>query len=514
MLETHTMLRSDSTALFERLREANILLQEVLSGAQENMSSIEHTMATRVSEFVAAMSDLSSKSGATTAKVEQHLGTFNTVTAKVLHELGDLADQFSAHGRTLADAVESLEASNRRTEDSISSRHTNIETLVSTLDARTEDFGQRLARFSSLLDESLDTATTRAREIAGIVADTSNETVQTIEQQYDLVRKTSEEERSRTSETLSAVYEEASAEVQAMFNQSAGRFTEIMQGMKQMASEMQQELETTRAEMRRGILELPQETAESAAQMRRVIVDQIEALAELNRIVARHGRSMDAVEPVRREAEPLYAASGGRGQARPMRADSSAPPAQAPPRDITGAPARRPNAPTLSPVPGGKDDANARNGGGWLTDLLSRASREESPPVAPQAVREPPRGGGEERPQRDSVDSIDSLSVDIARMIDHDAAADLWERYKRGERGVFTKRLYTLQGQKAFDEIRNKYRADPEFRQTVEHYIHEFERLLDDVSRGDRGPAMARNYLISDTGKVYTMLAHAAGRFD
>jgi hypothetical protein len=29
--------------------------------------------------------------------------------------------------------------------------------------------------------------------------------------------------------------------------------------------------------------------------MRRVIVDQMEALAELNRIVARHGRSMDTV---------------------------------------------------------------------------------------------------------------------------------------------------------------------------------------------------------------------------
>ena len=131
----------------------------------------------------------------------------------------------------------------------------------------------------------------------------------------------------------------------------------------------------------------------------------------------------------------------------------------------------------------------------------------------PPAAREAPRA--EERPQqRETIDSIDSLSVDIARMIDQDAAADLWERYKRGERGVFTRRLYTLQGQKAFDEIRNKYRTDPEFRQTVEHYIHEFERLLDDVSRGDRGPAVARNYLTSDTGKVYTMLAHAAGRFD
>jgi hypothetical protein len=100
-------------------------------------------------------------------------------------------------------------------------------------------------------------------------------------------------------------------------------------------------------------------------------------------------------------------------------------------------------------------------------------------------------------------------------MIDHDAAAELWERYKRGERnGLFSRRLYTAQGQKAFEEIRRKYRGDAEFRQTVEQYIHEFERLIDDVSRGERGAAVARNYLTSDTGKVYTMLAHAAGRFE
>jgi len=48
MLETHGMLRSDTTALFERLREANILLQEVLSGAHENMGEIESTLVTRV----------------------------------------------------------------------------------------------------------------------------------------------------------------------------------------------------------------------------------------------------------------------------------------------------------------------------------------------------------------------------------------------------------------------------------------------------------------------------------
>jgi hypothetical protein len=503
MLETHGMLRSDTTALFERLREANILLQEVLSGAHENMSSLERTMVARVSEFVTAMNELGGRSDATSNLVEKHLGTFNNLTSKVLHDLGELAKQFGSHGRSLAEAVELLEMSNRRTEESIATRRANIEALVSTLDTRTDDFGQRLQRFAGLLDESLDAATTRAREIAGIIAETSNDSVQVIEQQFELVRNTSEEERKRTSEALTGVYDESAAQANAMFRQTAERFTEIMQGMKQMAAEMQKELETTRTELRRGIFELPQETADSAAQMRRVIVDQIEALAELNRIVARHGRSLDTAEPVRREAEPAHAAAGGRAPARPQRGDVAAPvPPTSIRADITGAPSRRAE-PPHGPAQNG---SNGRNGG-WLSELLTRASREESPPIAPP-------GRGEERPPRDNVESLESLAVDVARMIDHDAAAELWERYKRGERGGVSRRLYTAQGHKAFEEIRRKYRADPEFRQTVEQYIHEFERLLEEVSRGDRGPAVARNYLTSDTGKVYTMLAHAAGRFD
>jgi hypothetical protein len=99
-------------------------------------------------------------------------------------------------------------------------------------------------------------------------------------------------------------------------------------------------------------------------------------------------------------------------------------------------------------------------------------------------------------------------------MIDHEAAAELWERYKRGEHNVFTRKLYTMQGQRTFDEIRRKYRGDHEFMQVVDRYIAEFERLLDEVSRDDNGQVVARTYLTSETGKVYTMLAHAAGRFE
>jgi hypothetical protein len=523
MMETHTMLRADTTALFERLREANIMLQEVLSGAHENMGALENTLMLRVSEFVTAMNEVTASTGDATTRVETNITNFRDITAQVIADLGQLARQFDMHGRDLAKAVDIIDHSNQRTEDSVNERRVQLDSLVATLDIRTEDLEKRLSRFSGLLDESLEAASTRAREVARLVSEASAEGTRAISEQYERVRENAEGERHRAVDAMRALYEQTAGDTQTLFQGANERFAEAVQGMKQMAAEMQRELEATRGELRRGVFELPQETAESAAQMRRVIVDQIEALAELNRIVARHGRNLDAVEPVRRvREEPTLAVVGGRNEIPPRSEipshnDSPPRPVQQRPEAGGFAPSTRrtPEAPPLTPTP-------IAPGRGWLTDLLNRASREESEPQrefprepAREVAREsaPPRGN-EERTPRHTIESLDSLSVDIARMIDHDAAADLWDRYKRGERNVFTRRLYTLQGQQAFDDIRKKYRADREFKQTVDRYISEFERLLDEVSRDDRGQVVARTYLTSETGKVYTMLAHAAGRFD
>jgi hypothetical protein len=535
ILETHGMLSSDTTALFERLREANVLLREVMGGAQENMSSIEHLLSTRVGEFVATMNQLIERTGTTTGRMDENLTSFYALTSKVLGDLGDLAGHFEGHGQALASAVDLLDKSNHRTEETISDRRSSLDELLSTLDIRTEDLDQRLKRFSGLLDESLAAAEGRARDIARVVADSTSDGVRTISEQYDIVRSSADEERKRTTSAMRTVYEQATGDAHAMFRDSMARFTEIVEGMKQMSGEMQRELDATRQELRRGVLELPQETAESAAQMRRVIVDQIEALAELNRIVARHGRSFDAAEPVRRGAqEPLLAVvGGGRGEAvgsggrsDPPRANGRSPEGDSA-LPMLGTPAPR-RAETASRGSSGPSGPGGR--GGWLSDLLNRASREpEEQPRADERARTddraPPRderplrnddraARAEDRSPRHTIESLDSLSVDIARMIDHDAAAELWDRYNRGERNVFTRRLYTMQGQKTFDEIRKRYRSDREFKQTVDRYISEFERLLDEVSRDDRGQVVVRTYLTSETGKVYTMLAHAAGRFD
>src|SRR6202043_4027609 len=176
---------------------------------------------------------------------------------------------------------------------------------------------QRLSRFTSMLDESLAAAEERARDIARVVAETAGAGSAAITRQFEAVRSASEEEHRQTVESMHDIYRQTTDEADAMFKQSAEKFGTLVASMKQMAAEMHHELEATRNELRRGVLEMPQEAAESTAQMRKVIVDQIEALAELNRIVAHHGRGMDVVSngraSVQREEEPMLTAVSGGG---------------------------------------------------------------------------------------------------------------------------------------------------------------------------------------------------------
>ena len=367
MQETSKILRTDTVALFERLREGNILLQEVLTGAHDNLNSLERALVTRVADFVSAMNDVTARNGVATQTLDDQLSVFNAKTAKALEDLGSLAGQFETHGKALTDAAAVVEQSNRNTAGSIGDRKAALESLVTTLDLRTTDLDQRLTRFTGLLDESLAAAEERARDIARVVAETAGAGSAAISHQFEAVRDAAEEERRLTSEAMHQIYQQGTQEAEAMFKQSADKFAAMVQGMKQMASEMHNELEATRGELRRGVFEMPQEAAESTAQMRKVIVDQIEALAELNRIVARHGRGLDVVSSGRgssqREEEPMLATAGGRSE--PRSAPRSA--SNLPPPDLGLPSSRRTEAPPVSPA------SSDQGRDGWLSDLLNRA---------------------------------------------------------------------------------------------------------------------------------------------
>jgi hypothetical protein len=645
--QTHDMVRSDATALFERLRDANDLLQGVLGGARSNLNAIEQVLSTRVVEFVSTVERLLENTDSASGKLDRQVSSFYGLTSRVLGDLGEIAMQFEGHGKSLAEAVTTLERVNDDTHATVGGRKDAIEELAAAVDARTEQLDAHLKRFSNLIEVSLRTAEDRAHDAARIVSEATSEGARALAERHAAIRSTTEQESKQTLASLREFHQKISAEAKDLFQKNAGeagqllqqatdRFADVMQNMKKMSADMQRELETTRKELRRGVLELPEETAESMAQMRRVMVDQMEALAELNRIVARHGRAMDVgvAEPqpaARRgygEAEPGVpigmtlpeppartepGAPRGRGSApppagttdwnslqqrsraeapaepaapRPGRGRSEAPPAtdwnslqrggrpdsssDPPPRAAAAGAASRgrvePPPPAAAPewgaaprarvepslpeppparpapadrngagrgrietppepplsrpaAPGGQEAGNADDGG-WLSNLLTRASREGDDEADERgaAVK-----GGRTAAANDvatgngslpGIESVDAMASQITRWINYEAAADLWERHNRGERGVNARRLYTPQGRKAFDEMRRRYNSDREFRQVVDRYIGQFDRFLGEVGHRDGGEAQARDYITSEAGQVYTMLSHAAGRFE
>jgi hypothetical protein len=379
---------------------------------------------------------------------------------------------------------------------SIEERRGDLEELISTMESKTQAMETILKSFSNLVEDSLEQAEAKARQAGAVLAENASTTAQAIAEQFELIRATTGKERDRTSSAMRAAYEQAVSEVTSLFGSAVERFTEVTQDMRGMARAIQQELETTRVELKRGLMEIPKETSESTATMRRVVAEQIQALNDLSEIVTRAGRSLDIVEPARQNAagrgENAAVASGGAsvrqagGETARSRPEPSKP-AQA---------AVRPALPSAT-LP----TASERRGG-WLSDLLARASRDES------------EGAEESAPENalPTPSSLDTLSSDISKLVEHDAADELWDRYRKGERNIFSRRLYTLQGQQTFEEIRRRYRRDAEFRATVDRYVQEFERLIADVDREDRSGSMAKTYLTAESGKVYTILAHAAGK--
>jgi hypothetical protein len=410
--------------------------------------------------------------------------------------------------------------------EALTGRQSALDELLVRIEERSQDLESVTRAFTTLVEGSLQNAEGKARQIGDVLATAAETTTHAIGEQFERIRATTNVESDRTAATLRTAYEQAAAEMAEALGNATTKFRDTMGELRGMTGQIQRELEATRAELRRGVVELPQETQETTANMRRVVADQIKALNELSALVSRSNRVVDAVPAAqpRRAAvneTPVAATMAAVAAAVEQRIASAPPPAPAPAPTVARQPEPRPApaparqapapAPVERPAPRREEAAPARDAGaargGWLSDLLNRASRDDE--EGPVRTPAPARGG-----RANGLESLDSISVDIARMIDHDAAVDLWDRYRRGETNVFSRRLYTTQGQQTFEEIRRKYRRDEEFRQTVDRYVDEFERLLAEVARDDRDSTLTKTYLTSETGKVYTMLAHAAGRFE
>ena len=442
--------------------------------------------------------------------------------------------------------------------------------MLTRIEARSGVLEEQTARFDTQMAETLRSAEERARGIASSLSDAAQSAGASVTGAFEGLRKDAGSEGERTATAVRTAISGASEQMMTVFESAAGRFGDSVAGMREMAAEIRRELEATRADLQRGVLEIPRETQEATSEMRRVVSDQIKALNELSSLVSRSRRSVDvteAVAPAPRKADVQPAkqqdvqvseaapAKPKQNGANPVAAPVAAKPSEPKAREdkssdarptqqmtIVSAPAARAgNQPALRPGETARAGApSGRDNRGWLSDLLTRASLDDDTDGAdpanaaagpngqakPDATKagsnkaEPAKAGSAklEAGKGAAVDrsrtALETISNDIAKMIEHQTAVELWERYRRGEPNLFDRRLYTAQGRQTFEEIRRRYAADAEFRRTVDRYVGEFERLLGEVSKNDRDSRRADAYLTSETGKVYTMLAHASGRFE
>ena len=110
------------------------------------------------------------------------------------------------------------------------------------------------------------------------------------------------------------------------------------------------------------------------------------------------------------------------------------------------------------------------------------------------------------------IESLNSTSIDVAKILSNDVTDSAWASYLKGDRGVFTRRAVKLLDAGESREIALHYDNDAEFQEHVNRYIHDFESLLRIILSARDGNALGVAVLSSDMGKLYVALAQAIER--
>lgn len=110
------------------------------------------------------------------------------------------------------------------------------------------------------------------------------------------------------------------------------------------------------------------------------------------------------------------------------------------------------------------------------------------------------------------IESLNSTAIDVTKLFSNDVTDSAWNAYLKGDRGVFTRRAVRLLDAGEAREILRHYNDDPEFRDQVNRYVHDFESMLRNVLATKAGSALSVTLLSSDMGKLYVALAQAIER--
>ena len=110
------------------------------------------------------------------------------------------------------------------------------------------------------------------------------------------------------------------------------------------------------------------------------------------------------------------------------------------------------------------------------------------------------------------VEDLNSLSIDLTRLLDAKVPDADWKRYTAGDRSIFTRNL--LKGKQAaiVGRITEKLKADDEMRQYVTRFVDEFDRLVRESEAVDPENLLHSTFMTADVGRLYLLLNRSLGR--
>jgi hypothetical protein len=429
--------------------------------------------------------------------------TLREVSRGLLEQIHGLTQRFENQGQAILTAAKALDSSNTKIDSILEGRHQAILALLHTVNTKAQDLDNMMRSYAGTVENAMTQAEARAKQVGTALARDTSGQAQAALSQIERLREEAQAHTARAVNDLKGSFETVITQIGRQLEQMRGQFDNTSRGMREAAQQTASDLDSLRQEMQRRMEALPEHTAQATAAIRKALTEQLREIEAITPVLTRAPTPpVQAPDPYRQAQAP-----------RPVQAqfDPGPPPhfdargRQLAPEGgaaghIAGGLAQQLAGASYPPRP------QAQPGPSWsVAELLARSSdavdqgSAGTPSLAPRPAS-PAQGGSQLR--------LD----EIARAIDYRTATDIWQRFRAGERGVLGRHIYTPEGQATFDEIARRFGRENDFRMTVDRYIADFERLLGEAETSDPDGRMLQNYLTSESGRVYLLLAHASGR--
>ncbi len=455
--------------------------------------------------------------------------TLRDVSRGLLEQIHGLTQRFENQGQAILTAAKALDSSNTKIDSILEGRHQAIIALLHTVNTKAKDLDNMMRSYAGMLENAMSGAEARAKQVGSALArDTAGQAQQALAQ-IERLREEAQAHTARAVGDLKGSFETIITQIGRQLEQMRGQFDNTSRGMREAAKQTATDLDGMRQDMQKRMESMPEHTAQATAAIRKALTDQLKEIESITPVLTRAATQNVAAQvqanapdphrqaPMARPAPQYDLPPMPRGATFPPQAEEARPPAgqfdlpTLPRFDARG-----------RPVPG-QDGGDTGQVAGGLAQQLAGASQ------APRGqgawgggdLLSPDQGyagggqgfGTRNAPPVQAGSASGQLRLgEIARAIDHRTAAEVWQRFRAGERGVLGRHIYSLEGQATFDEISRRYDRESDFRMTVDRYIGDFERLLGEAEQTDPDGRMLQSYLTSENGRVYLLLAHASGR--